>query len=68
MHGPLPRKLDPAKAGALGEAKVSLDKAGFEAAARRRPMANDKLKEGIDGFSKAITELEKSLEPRLAGL
>ena len=31
-------------------------------------MATDKLKEGIDGFRKAITELEKSLEARLAGL
>ncbi len=68
LQGPLPRKLDPAKAGALGEAKVSLDKAGFEAAHAADRMANDKLKEGIDGFSKAITELEKSLEPRLAGL
>jgi transaldolase len=31
-------------------------------------MAKDKLQEGIDGFAKAITELEKSLEPRLAAL
>jgi transaldolase len=31
-------------------------------------MATDKLKEGIEGFSKALTELEKQLEPRLAAL
>jgi transaldolase len=29
-------------------------------------MANDKLKEGIDGFAKAISDLEASLAPRLA--
>jgi transaldolase len=29
-------------------------------------MANDKLKEGIDGFSKAIIDLEAVLEKRLS--
>jgi transaldolase len=29
-------------------------------------MAFDKLAEGIDGFSKAITDLENELKPRLA--
>jgi len=28
-------------------------------------MASDKLKEGIDGFSKAIVELEAQLEKRV---
>ena len=31
-------------------------------------MASDKLKEGIDGFSKALEDLEKMLEKRLADL
>jgi transaldolase len=29
-------------------------------------MANDKLAEGIEGFSKALEDLEQSLEKRLA--
>jgi transaldolase len=29
-------------------------------------MAHDKLKEGIEGFSKAIEDLEKVLEQRLS--
>ena len=63
MQGTLPRKLDPAKTTA--SEKVHLDKAAFDAAHAADKMANEKLKEGIDGFSKAITELEKSLEARL---
>jgi transaldolase len=31
-------------------------------------MAHDKLKEGIDGFSKALENLEKMLAKRLAEL
>jgi transaldolase len=63
-QGDLPRKLDP-KAG-RGEDKISLDKAAFDRMHAEDKMANEKLKEGIDGFSKAITELEKSLEAKLA--
>jgi hypothetical protein len=44
---------------------VSLDKAACRNASVK---ATDKLKEGIEGFSKALTELEKQLEPRLAAL
>jgi transaldolase len=62
-QGELPRKLDP-KAG-RGEDKISLDKATFDRMHAEDKMANEKLKEGIDGFSKAITELEKSLEAKL---
>ena len=63
MQGALPRKLDPAKKSA--EAKLSLDRAAFDSMHAADRMATDKLKEGIDGFSKAITELEKQLELKL---
>ncbi len=62
LQGELPRKLNP---GAKSEAKFSLDKAGFERMHAEDKMATDKLKEGIDGFSKAITDLEKQLETKL---
>jgi transaldolase len=62
-QGELPRKLDP-KAG-RGEDKISIDKATFDRMHAEDKMANEKLKEGIDGFSKAITDLEKSLEAKL---
>lgn len=63
MQGVLPRKLNP---GVKSEAKVSVDKATFERMHAEDKMASDKLAEGIDGFSKAITELEKSLEAKLS--
>ena len=63
MEGTLPRKLDPqAKSGGP---KLSLDKAEFDRLHAADQMATDKLKEGIDGFSKAITDLEKSLEAKV---
>ena len=64
MQGELPRKLDPAKKS--GDAKVSLDRAAFDRMHAVDQMATDKLKEGIDGFSKAITDLEKLLETKLS--
>src|SRR5688572_4433136 len=68
MTGDLPRKLDPAKAQDLGDKKIHVDKQVFDKMHAEDKMANEKLKEGIDGFSKAITDLEKSLEARLAQL
>ncbi len=62
MQGEMPRKLVP---GAKSEAKISLDKAAFDRMHAEDKMATDKLKEGIDGFSKAITDLEKQLETKL---
>jgi len=64
----LPRKLDPKKAGERAVEKIHVDKATFEKMHAEDKMATDKLKEGIDGFSKAIVELEASLEKRLAQL
>jgi transaldolase len=63
MQGTLPRKLDPASK--RGVDKLHLDKATFDRLHAEDRMASEKLKEGIDGFSKAITELEKQLEARL---
>ena len=65
-EGTLVRKLDPAKAKDLNIEKIPMDKATFDKMHAEDRMANDKLKEGIEGFSKALEDLEKSLEKRLA--
>jgi transaldolase len=64
-QGNLPRKLDPAKSNALGGEKISIDKAAFDKMHAEDKMASDKLKEGVDGFVKAIEDLEKSIQARL---
>ena len=64
MQGTLPRKLNGDNRSA--DEKITLDKAGFDKLHAEDRMATDKLKEGIDGFAKAITELEKSLEAKLS--
>jgi transaldolase len=63
---PLPRKLDPANAEKLDIKKIPMDKATFDKMHAEDRMAHDKLKEGIEGFSKALEDLEKLLEKRLA--
>jgi transaldolase len=65
-QAPLPRKLDPANAKNLNIEKLTIDKATFDKMHAADKMATDKLKEGIDGFSKAIEDLETKLEKRLA--
>jgi transaldolase len=62
----LPRKLDPAKAAGMTIEKLTIDKATFDKMHAADRMANDKLKEGIEGFSKALEDLEKLLAKRLA--
>jgi transaldolase len=62
----LPRKLDPAKAAAMTIEKIPMDKAAFDRMHATDRMANDKLKEGIEGFSKALEDLEKLLVKRLS--
>ncbi len=42
-----------------------MDEATFRRMHEEDRMANDKLAEGIDGFSKALVSLEKQLEDRL---
>ena len=66
MSGDLPRKLDPKHAAARGGDRINVTKAVFDKMHAEDKMANEKLKEGIDGFSKAITDLENELKPRLA--
>jgi transaldolase len=62
--GTLERKLDPATAQAMAIPKIELDEARFRAAHEVDRMANDKLAEGIAGFSKAIVTLEQLLDER----
>ncbi|MGA2754831.1 MAG: transaldolase [Terracidiphilus sp.] len=67
-QGDLPRKLDPEKAKSLQIEKTVIDKATFERMHAADRMANDKLKEGIEGFSAALVKLETLLAKRLAEL
>ncbi len=64
-EGTLEKKLDPAKAQAMDIQKIPMDNAVFEKMHAEDRMAHDKLKEGIEGFSKALEELEQLLEKRL---
>jgi len=65
-QGDLPRKLDPAKAAGMNIEKIAMDKATFEKMHAADRMAHDKLKEGIEGFSKALEDLEELLAHRLS--
>jgi transaldolase len=67
-EGKLDRKLDPATAAKDPVEKIVVDKATFDKMHAENRMAHDKLKEGIEGFSKALEDLEKLLEKRLAEL
>ena len=67
-QGDLPRKLDPANAEKMDIKKLTIDKATFDKMHAEDRMAHDKLKEGIEGFSKALEDLEKLLAKRLSEL
>jgi transaldolase len=62
----LPKKLDASKAAGMTIEKITIDKATFEKMHAEDRMAHDKLKEGIEGFSKALEDLEHLLAKRLA--
>jgi transaldolase len=64
----LPRKLDPAKANTMDIEKQSIDRAAFDKMHAADRMANEKLAEGIKGFTKALESLEQLLAKRLAQL
>lgn len=64
----LPRKLDPQNAANLSIDKIALDKATFDTMHKENRMANEKLAEGIDGFSKALVSLEELLAERLENI
>ncbi len=67
-EGTLERKLDPAKASSESIEKITMDEATFEKMHAENRMAHDKLKEGIEGFSKALEQLEELLAKRVAEL
>jgi transaldolase len=67
-EGSLPRKLDAEAAKTLVILKLDVDQATFAAMHAADRMANDKLKEGIEGFSAALVKLETLLAKRLAEL
>jgi transaldolase len=67
-EGTLALKLDASKAAAMPIEKLPMDKATFDAMHARDRMAYDKLKEGIEGFSKALEDLEALLAKRVAEL
>jgi len=62
----LPKKLDAEKSKTMQIEKITVDKATFDKMHAADRMATDKLKEGIEGFSKALEDLEKMLAKRLA--
>jgi transaldolase len=64
----LPRKLDPANSKNLDIKKIDVDQTTFEKMHAEDRMAHDKLKEGIEGFSKALEDLEQMLAKRVAEL
>jgi transaldolase len=63
---PLVRKLDPKAAASMTIEKIPMDEATFRKMHAADHMANEKLEEGIQGFSKALVALEKQLAERLA--
>ena len=67
-EGGLPTKLTVEAAKASDAEKIHVDKETFEKLHAENRMATDKLAEGIDGFSKALVQLEDLLKGRLAAL
>ena len=67
-EGELPKKLDAEYAKTLTIEKLTIDKATFDKMHEADRIAKDKLQEGIDGFSKALEDLEKLLSKRLSEL
>ena len=67
-EGTLVRKLDPSAAVGDEVEKIVVDEAAFRAMHAADRMANDKLAEGIAGFSKALVALETLLGARLSAL
>jgi len=61
----LERKLDPEKAKSMDIQRIPIDRATFDKMHAADRMANDKLAEGIAGFSKALVHLEEMLAKRL---
>ena len=67
-QGWLEKKLDAAKSKTMDIQKIEMNKETFDKMHADDRMAHDKLKEGIEGFSKALEELEELLAKRVAEL
>ncbi|UZR27663.1 transaldolase [Methylococcus mesophilus] len=67
-EGELPRKLDPSAAKDYPIEKIHVNKYTFDKMHAENRMANEKLEEGIQGFTKALEQLEKLLADRLVHL
>ncbi len=65
-EGKLERRLDPGQAGSRGRDKITMNEEVFRKMHDENRMAKDKLTEGIDGFTKALVELEELLAQKLA--
>ncbi len=66
--GTLERRLDPATAAARGAERIEVDEAAFRQMHAEDRMANEKLEEGIKGFTKAIEAAEILLRERYDAL
>ncbi len=64
-QGTLVRKLDPAHANDRGLPFISINENLFRSMHAIDAMANEKLAEGIDGFTKALVELESLIAKRI---
>ena len=67
-RGPLGRKLGSADSVTASVERIGMDERAFARMHAADRMANEKLAEGIEGFSKALVALENLLEDRLAEL
>lgn len=67
-EGELVRKLSPEGAAQSSIEKINMDKATFDRMHTENRMASEKLSEGINGFTKALEQLEELLSSRLAAL
>ena len=66
LETPLVRKLDPVKAKATKLERIPMDEAVFRRMHEQDRMANDKLAEGVEGFTKSLLSLEAQLGDKLA--
>jgi len=65
-EGPLERKLNPEVSKAKTIDRIAVDEAAFRKMHAADEMANFKLQEGIDGFTKSLVELETLIKAKLA--
>ncbi len=66
--GTVTRKLDPEAAKSARVERIEITEATFKAMHQADEMASFKLTEGIEGFTKALVQLEDQLTGRLGGL